>query len=54
LLEMPAKSKYQSYWYGNSLALTIYVNANELRSSPNDAQPLAPCLPRQAPFHPHG
>jgi len=24
---------YQSYWYGNALALTIYVNANVLRSS---------------------
>jgi hypothetical protein len=30
------KSKYQSKWYGNPLALTIYVNANELRFSPND------------------
>ena len=30
LLEMPAKFKYQSKWYGNPLALTIYVNANEL------------------------
>ncbi len=30
------KSKYQSKWYGNPLALTIYVNANELRVSPND------------------
>jgi hypothetical protein len=25
------KSKYQSKWCGNRLALTIYVNANELR-----------------------
>jgi len=34
LLEMPAKSKYQSKWYGNPLALTIYVNANALHLSP--------------------
>jgi hypothetical protein len=35
-LTLPFRSKYQSYWYGNPLALTIYVNANELRLSPND------------------
>src|SRR5229473_460446 len=29
------RSKYQSYWYGNPLALTICVNANALHSSPN-------------------
>jgi hypothetical protein len=33
-LILPFRSKYQSYWYGNALALTIYVNANELRFSP--------------------
>src|SRR6266851_4044181 len=29
------RSKYQSYWYGNPLALTICVNANALHSFPN-------------------
>jgi len=35
------KSKYQSKWYGNALALTICVNANELGFSPNAWQPFA-------------
>src|SRR5579859_7379095 len=30
--------KYQSYWYGNAVALTICVNANELCSSPRDGR----------------
>jgi hypothetical protein len=25
---LSSRSKYQSYWYGNALAVTIYVNAN--------------------------
>jgi len=32
-----SKVKYLSYWYGNPLPLTIYVNANELHFSPYDA-----------------
>ncbi len=35
------KSKYQSKWYGNALALTICVNANELDVSPKARQPFA-------------
>jgi hypothetical protein len=31
---IPVRFKYQSYWYGNAPALTIYVNADELHSSP--------------------
>ena len=31
---IPAKAKYLSKWCGNPLALTIYVNANELHSLP--------------------
>ena len=55
LLEMLVKSKYQSKWYGNRLALTIYVNAHELHSLPHDRQPRAPCLHKwQASFHPRG
>lgn len=30
-VQLLAKSKYQSYWYGNPLALTICVNANGLQ-----------------------
>jgi hypothetical protein len=37
-----AKSKYQSYWYGNAVALTICVNANALRFSSRKKQPFAP------------
>jgi hypothetical protein len=29
-MQLGIRCKYQSYWYGNALALTIYVNANEL------------------------
>ena len=32
--EIPVRCKYQSKWYGNPVALTIYVNANGLRFSP--------------------
>src|SRR5258708_34760322 len=32
------RSKYQSYWYGNRVALTICVNANDFRSSPQDGR----------------
>jgi type IV pilus assembly protein PilB len=39
-----AKSKYLSYWCSNPVALTIYVNANELRFSPTYGQPFALCL----------
>jgi hypothetical protein len=46
--KLSEKSKYLSYWYGNPVALTIYVNANELRFSPNDGQPFAPCLAQSA------
>jgi hypothetical protein len=51
-----ARAKYQSYWYGNPLALTIYVNANELRFSPNDGQPFAPllCINAGQSFHLRG
>jgi hypothetical protein len=35
------RSKYQSKWYRNALALTICVNANELGFSPNAWQPFA-------------
>jgi len=50
-----ARSKYQSYWYGNPVALTIYVNANELRFSPISGQPFAPCQHKvRASFHPRG
>src|SRR5258708_17708885 len=35
------KSKYQSKWYGNALALTICVNANELGFFPDAWQPFA-------------
>src|SRR5579863_1036526 len=42
--ETPVRSKYQSYWYGNPVALTIYVNANGLRFSPINGQPFAPRL----------
>ena len=31
--EFTFRSKYQSKWYRNPLALTICVNANELRLS---------------------
>jgi type IV pilus assembly protein PilB len=44
-LRKPAvKSKYLSYWCSNPVALTIYVNANELRFSPTYGQPFALCL----------
>jgi len=33
LTEFTVKAKYQSYWCSNPLALTICVNANELRLS---------------------
>jgi hypothetical protein len=36
------KSKYQSYWYGNAVALTICVNANGLRFSSRKKQLFAP------------
>jgi hypothetical protein len=36
--------KYLSKWCSHSLALTIYVNANELRFSPTYGQPFALCL----------
>jgi hypothetical protein len=54
--EMSARCKYQSKWYGNRLALTIYVNANELHFSPNITQPFAPlaCTTVQASFNPRG
>jgi hypothetical protein len=39
------KVKYLSKWCSNPLALTIYVNANELHSLPIHRQPLAQ-LPR--------
>src|SRR5258708_38660889 len=35
------KSKYQSKWYGNALALTICVNANELGFFPDAWEPFA-------------
>src|SRR5207302_9250118 len=38
------EGKYQSKWCSHSLALTIYVNANELPSSPKNGQPRASCL----------
>jgi hypothetical protein len=55
LLEMRAKVKYLSKWWSNPLALTIYVNANELQSSPVHQRPFAPRLHEyQATFHPRG
>jgi len=52
---MPAKVKYQSYWRSNPLALTIYVNADELKflSQPAAVRANA-CAKRQAMFHPRG
>jgi type IV pilus assembly protein PilB len=44
LRKLAAKSKYLSYWCSNRVALTIYVNANELRFSPTYGQPFALCL----------
>jgi type IV pilus assembly protein PilB len=44
LRKLAAKSKYLSYWCSNPVALTIYVNANELRFSPTYGQPFALCL----------
>jgi hypothetical protein len=51
-----AKVKYLSKWCSNPLALTIYVNANELRFSPNDGQPFAPllCINAGRSFHLRG
>lgn len=55
LFEMPVKGKYQSYWRSNPLALTIYVNADELHSSPHWQQcSRHACAKRQAMFHPRG
>jgi len=33
-IDAPGRSKYQSKWCSNQVALTIYVNANELHFSP--------------------
>jgi len=53
--EFHVKFKYLSYWCSNPVALTIYVNANELRFSPTNGQPFALCLHKvQARFHPRG
>jgi hypothetical protein len=38
------EGKYQSKWCSTPLALTIYVNANELPSSPQNGRPRASCL----------
>jgi hypothetical protein len=54
--QLTFRSKYQSYWYGNPVALTIYVNANELGFSPNDWQRFAsvPAQVSGVSFHPRG
>jgi hypothetical protein len=55
LLEISAKSKYQSKWCGNPLALTIYVNANGLLLSPKITLPFVLRLSEcQATFHLRG
>jgi hypothetical protein len=49
-----AKCKYQSKWYGNSLTLTIYVNANMPHFSPFRQRSRHACSIHQAKFHPRG
>ena len=52
---IPTKSKYQSKWCSNRLALTIYVNANGLHRSPKVRLPFVFRLPEcQAKFHLRG